>query len=80
MEGMAGGKFSKSNPFFRNKYRWSSYWDYIGKSNFPWVTTREFFLKLLGGEEGIRREIRSWIEFKNEIFKDKKDLKEISFE
>jgi len=72
--------FQKAIHFLENKYRWSSYWDYIGKSNFPWVTTREFFLKLLGGEEGIRREIRSWIEFKNEIFKDKKDLKEISFE
>jgi len=72
--------FQKAVHFLENKYRWSSYWDYIGKSNFPQVTFRDFFLEVFGGIEKIKQEINSWIQFKNEIFKDKERLKEIPFE
>jgi putative transposase len=36
------------------KYRWSSYPDYIGKKNFPFVTERAFLLDIFGGEEKYR--------------------------
>jgi len=54
----------KAIQFLENKYRWSSYWDYLGKQNFPSLTNRDFFLKLFGGKEGIKKEIDSWILFK----------------
>ena len=38
--------------FLRN-YRWSSFPDYIGKKNFPSVTSRKFFLEFFGGEKNI---------------------------
>jgi len=54
----------KAIQFLENEYRWSSYWDYLGKSNFPLVTNRNFFLELFGGKEKIKEEIDSWILFK----------------
>ncbi|MBI4825571.1 MAG: transposase [Nitrospirae bacterium] len=33
-------------------YRWSSFQDYIGRKNFPSVTSRGFLLNIFGGEEG----------------------------
>lgn len=51
--------------FLEEKYRWSSYWDYLGRQNFPAVTNRDFFLKLFGGKEEIKKEIDSWILFKS---------------
>jgi len=36
------------------KYRWSSFPDYIGKRNFPSVTEREFLLDIFGGEEKFK--------------------------
>lgn len=65
--------------FLENEYRWSSYWDYIGKQNFPQITNRDFFSGLLGKEQ-IREEVGSWIQFKNEIFNDKERLERIIFE
>lgn len=50
---------------FLEEYRWSSYWDYLGRENFPSVIEQEFFLKLFGGKEGIQKEINSWILFKS---------------
>lgn len=71
---------SKAINFLEKEYRWTSLGDYLGKQNFPRVATRDFFLELLGGEKGVREEIHSWIEFKNEIFKDEEKLREIQFE
>jgi len=50
--------------FLEEKYLWSSYWDYIGKKNFPSVSEQEFFLKLFKGEAEIKKEVNSWILFK----------------
>ncbi len=36
-------------------YRWSSFPDYIGRKNFPSVTSRGFLLDIFGGEEGYLR-------------------------
>lgn len=54
----------KAIQFIEDKYRWTSYWDYLGKENFPTVTTREFLLELFGGEKEIENEIDSWISHK----------------
>ena len=53
--------------FLENEYRWSSYPDYIGKKNFPSVTEREFLLKIMGGEEGCKNFVESWIKYKGKI-------------
>lgn len=53
--------------FLEREYRWSSYWDYIGKENFSSVITREFFLNLFGGEKEIRKEVESWVSFKTDL-------------
>jgi hypothetical protein len=54
----------KAIQFLENQYRWSSYWDYLGKPNFPSLTSRDFFMELFGGQEEIKKEIDSWILFK----------------
>ena len=43
---------------FLEEYRWSSFPDYIGKRNFPSVTSREFLLHFFGGENRYREETR----------------------
>lgn len=55
--------------FLENDYRWSSYWDYIGKKNFPSVTERDFLLKIMGGEEGCKKFVENWVRYKGEIKK-----------
>jgi len=50
--------------FLENKYRWSSYQDYLGKQNFSSLINQDFFLKLFEGKEGVRRQTDSWILFK----------------
>lgn len=42
---------------FLEKYRWSSFLDYMGKKNFPSVTDRDFLLRLYGGEEKTMEEL-----------------------
>lgn len=49
--------------FLENNKR-HSYPDYLGKSNFPSVTHRSFFLETLGGAEGCKTYINSWIDYK----------------
>ena len=53
--------------FLENDYRWSSYFDYLGKKNFPSVTEREFMLKVMGGEQGCKDFMENWIKYKGEI-------------
>lgn len=59
--------------FLESKYRWSSFWDYLGKSNFPSVTSREFLLKLVGGPDEVREEMSNWINYKDKFSKIMKD-------
>ncbi|MFA6251206.1 MAG: transposase [Candidatus Paceibacterota bacterium] len=47
---------------FLNKYRWSSYLDYVGQKNFPSIIKKDFLLHRLGGEEKQKKEILNWIE------------------
>jgi len=62
-----GIKDPKKAIEFLENYRKSSYMDYIGKKNFPSVTSREFLNNVLGGEEGCRKFLENWILYKSEI-------------
>jgi len=62
--------------FLENEYRWSSYFDYIGKRNFPSVTDRDFLLKIMGGEQGCKEFVENWIRYKGEI----KEFNELALE
>jgi len=53
--------------FLEEEYRWSSFFDYIRKRNFPSVTDREFILKIMGGEENCKEIIKNWVRYKGEI-------------
>lgn len=46
---------------FLENYRWSSFMDYIGKKNFPSVTSREFLLDFFGGPEEYKKSTYEWI-------------------
>jgi len=48
-------------------YRWSSYPDYLGKENFPSITSREFLIKVMRGKEGCREFVNGWLKFKKEL-------------
>ena len=55
--------------FLEEEYRWSSLFDYLGKKNFPSVTEREFLSKVMGGEQGCKEAIESWVRYKGKIKK-----------
>lgn len=49
-------------------YRWSSLPDYIGKKNFPSVTSRQFLLDYFGGKREFRKELRQLLKQRDEYF------------
>ncbi len=66
--------------FLENEYRWSSYWDYLGKKNFPSVTERNFLSEIVGGPKGCKDFVDNWVNYKGEIFNLSKKFKELNFE
>ncbi len=52
--------YKKASEFLE-KYRWSSYRDYIGIRNFPSVTQREFLTKFFDGPENYRKRMIKWL-------------------
>lgn len=60
--------YGKAVNFLENQYKWTSYWDYLGKTNFPHLIYKDFFEKLMGGKEGIQEAIIDWIKFKHKNF------------
>lgn len=56
-----GIKNIKKAMRFLEKYRWSSFLDYIGYKNFPSVTQRQFLLKLFNGAENYKKDTIRWI-------------------
>ena len=52
---------------FIEKYKWSSYADYIGGKNFPSLTSRDFMLDLMGGGQGCRDFVNGWLGYKAEL-------------
>lgn len=55
------GKTADKMVEFLENYRWSSFMDYIGKKNFPSVTSREFLLDFFGGPEEYKKATYEWI-------------------
>lgn len=52
---------------FVKEYKWSSFSDYIGKSNFPSVTDREFMLETMGGKRACEKFIEDYIKYKGKV-------------
>lgn len=63
----AGVKDPKKAAKFLESYRWSSYLDCIGISNFSSVTKRDFITEFFGGPKKIRELIEDWISYKTEL-------------
>lgn len=53
---------------YLENYRWSSLPDYIGKKNFPSVTSRQFLLDYFGGKKEFRKELRQLLKQGDEYF------------
>jgi len=62
---MGNKDFNKIAEFLE-KYKWSSYPDYIGIQNFPSVTQRKFLLDLFGGERNCKEFVEDYIKNKGE--------------
>ena len=60
--------WKKEMEFLAN-YKWSSFLDYIGKRNFPSVTSRSFFLEYFGGEKEHNKEMENWLKQRNNNLK-----------
>lgn len=46
---------------FLENYRWSSHLDYMGVKNFPSITSRDFLLKIFGGNDKYKKETEEWL-------------------
>lgn len=55
-------KNAKKVMSFLESYRWSSYLDYIGKKNFPSVTSREFLTDIMGRPGEYKKSTREWLQ------------------
>ena len=73
-----------ANPLFGGptskhleNYRWSSYLDYIGKKNFPSITSRDFILDFFEGEKKYLEQTKQWIKERKKNFE---KIKEITLE
>ncbi|MEA3344062.1 MAG: transposase [Patescibacteria group bacterium] len=52
--------------FLGEKYRWSSYFDYIGKKNFPSVVQMNFLVKTIGEPSECRRIVEDWMKYRED--------------
>ncbi|MGB9681288.1 MAG: transposase [Minisyncoccia bacterium] len=51
---------------FLNKYRWSSFLDYIGEKNFPSVIRKDFLLKFFNGSQSYKKASYDWLKSLNQ--------------
>lgn len=49
------------------EYKSSSYNDYIGRKQFPFVMNNEFFLSFYGSEQKCKQAVEDWIRFKGGV-------------
>ncbi len=77
-KGISAREFQKALKFLEN-YRWSSYPDYLGKKNFPSLTSREFLLREMDGVREARRFVNDWLREKKKL-RETPTLKEIGLE
>lgn len=77
-----GIKNSDKAKKFLQEYKWSSYLDCIGTKNFPSIIEVEinFLMEIMGGKEGCRNAVDSWISHKEEIAKLLKDFPKLFLE
>jgi len=54
---------------FLKDYKWSSYQDCIGVRNFDSVTQRDFLSEVMGGEQGCKDAVKSWVAHKKYVGK-----------
>ena len=59
---------------FLENYRWSSFLDYIGKKNFPSVTSRNFILDFFESEKKYKKATEEWIKEKEENLEKIRDI------
>jgi len=60
---------------YLKNYRWNSFLDYIGKQNFPSVTSRSFLLEFFGGESEYEKATLKWLEERERNAKIIEDVK-----
>jgi len=53
-------KIEEAMKFLEN-YRWSSFLDYIGKKNFPSITSRNFLSEFFEGPEQYKKDTLEWL-------------------
>ena len=58
------GSTSIDKMNFLEKYRWSSFPDYVGIKNFPSITSRNDFLEFFGGTRGYKKEATRYLKDK----------------
>lgn len=75
-----GIKNPKKAIEFLESYRWSSFLDYIGISNFPSVTKKDFILEFFGSPTKLKEFIESRILDKAELKKQFDNIKDIILE
>ncbi len=56
-------------------YKWSSFPDYVGKKNFPSVTSREFLLEFFGGKKEYKKATKEWLKEREENIENIKEIK-----
>lgn len=61
---------------FVEKYKWSSYSDYLNKLNFPSVTDRNFILNTLGGNRKCKELVENYLKYQGR----RKDFTDFSLE
>ena len=53
--------------YLGKEYRWSSFFDYLGKNNFASITTRDFILESMGESNGVKQAVEDWVNYKGEV-------------
>lgn len=75
-----GSQNPEKSMQFLKSYRWSSFLDCVGISNFPSVTKRDFITEFFGGPSKIKESVESWILYKTELRGGTECIKDLIFE
>ena len=65
---------------FLEEYRWSSFPDYIGRKNFPSLTSRDFLSDYFGGAQAIRKDMQKLLQDRENTSKDLNDMRTVLFD
>ncbi|MBI2626085.1 MAG: hypothetical protein HYW69_00635, partial [Candidatus Nealsonbacteria bacterium] len=52
---------------FAKEYKWSSFYDYLGKPNFSSVTDREFILETMGEKRECEEFIEDYLKYRGKV-------------